>query len=239
MQADRRWSTSKAARLAAGLAVLATPCAAVRANDAGIQIMSQQARASSDGLVTGDVAADGEPGPAVSFGRAADIEGALIDFSRMRPKPKPGADKAGTGQGKIARGYSGAFAWPSRLPLNSSVLTSGFGSRYHPILGVVRRHSGADLAAATGTPVKAPSPGVVVAAQWQGGYGLLVVVDHGKGVQTRYGHLSQVAVVPGQKVGLGETLGYVGATGLATGPHLHYEMRLNGQAVDPIGVTAR
>jgi murein DD-endopeptidase MepM/ murein hydrolase activator NlpD len=217
------------AMLAAGAGV-----GAAWANDAGIRIMSDQRRAAPVDPVAGDFIAGGEPRAAVTFGRAADIEGALVDFSRVVRPLKPGGDaKAGAG------GYTGPFAWPSRLPLNASVLTSGFGTRHHPILGVVRRHSGADLAAALGTPVKAPSPGVVMAAQWQGGYGLLVVVDHGRGVQTRYAHLSQVAVVPGQRVGLGDTLGYVGATGLATGPHLHYEMRLDGQAIDPIGTAPR
>lgn len=226
----------KAALAAFGLFVAGLASGQARANDAGIQIMSQQIRAASEGSEADGFAIDEEPRLAVSFGRAADIEGALVDFSRMRRPAKPGA-AAKAGSGKAAAGYGGAFAWPSRLPLNSSVLTSRFGSRYHPILGLVRQHSGADLAAAQGTPVKAPSPGVVVAAQWQGGYGLMVVIDHGRGVQTRYAHLSQVAVYPGQQIGLGDVLGYVGSTGLATGPHLHYEMRLNGQAVDPIGAT--
>jgi murein DD-endopeptidase MepM/ murein hydrolase activator NlpD len=228
----------KAALVASRLAVAALSAgagvSAAWANDAGIRIMSDQLRAIPADRAASVFTEGAEPRAAVTFARAADIEGALVDFSRVVRPIKPGGD-ARSG----AKGYTGAFAWPARLPLSSSVLTSRFGMRHHPILGTVRRHSGADLAAAMGTPVKAPSPGVVMAAQWQGGYGLMVVVDHGKGVQTRYAHLSQVAVSPGQRVGLGDVLGFVGASGLATGPHLHYEMRLNGQAIDPIGATPR
>lgn len=226
------------ARLAAtGMAVSAAlGAASARADEAGIAVMSDRLRAAP--LVAASGIADPEfAEPArITFGRAADIEGVPIDFSRYRPPSKPGPTAAAGKTGKTLA-YSGAFVWPSRLPLASAALSSRFGARFHPILGGWRQHSGVDLAAPIGTPVVAPSPGLVVAAQWWGGYGLFVAVDHGKGVQTRYGHLSQLAVYPGQQVALGQVVGYVGSTGNSTGPHLHYEMRFNGQPLDPLTAT--
>ena len=227
-----------------GLAAsLALGAHSARADEAGIKLMSDHLRSApltaSAGVADPEFA---EPAQ-ITFGRAADIEGVPIDFSRYRPPPKPGLAAAAGKAGAVGRGGgkslvpAGAFAWPSRLPLASAVLTSRFGARYHPILGGWRQHSGVDLAAATGTPVAAPSPGVVVAAQWWGGYGLFVAIDHGKGLQTRYGHLSQLAVYYGQQVSAGQVLGYVGSTGNSTGPHLHYEMRLNGQSLNPLTAT--
>ncbi len=213
-----------------------------RASEGGIEVMSEQLRAVPLAAASGLTYPEFVEPARITFGRAADIEGVPIDFSRYRPPPKPGvagaAGKAGLA-GKAGRPLvpAGAFVWPSRLPLAAAALTSRFGARYHPILGGWRQHSGVDLAAATGTPVVAPSPGVVVAAQWWGGYGLFVAIDHGKGMQTRYGHLSQLAVYTGQQIASGQVLGYVGSTGNSTGPHLHYEMRINGQPLDPLTAT--
>ena len=127
--------------------------------------------------------------------------------------------------------YNGAM--PSLMPVAARAMTSGFGYRQHPILGTMRAHSGVDLAASWGSPIVATSDGVVNTANWAGGYGLLVALDHGGGLQTRYGHMSRLAVMPGQQVRKGEVIGYVGSTGRSTGPHLHYEIRINGQAVNP------
>lgn len=113
-------------------------------------------------------------------------------------------------------------------------LTSRFGMRSHPVLGGRRMHSGVDLAAPNGSPVSAPAAGVVTFANWGGGYGLLVAVDHGNGVQTRFAHLSRLMVSAGQRVTRGQLLGLVGSTGRSTGAHLHYELRHNGRAVDPL-----
>lgn len=118
-------------------------------------------------------------------------------------------------------------------------ITSGFGMRRHPILGIAREHLGVDLAARAGSPILAPAEGTVRLAGWASGYGLTVMVEHGGGLETRYAHLSGIAVGVGQAVHAGTLLGYVGSTGLATGPHLHYEVRVNGRAVNPLGVTAR
>ena len=123
---------------------------------------------------------------------------------------------------------------PAGLPVSLAVLTSRYGFRDHPTLGGRRFHSGVDLAAPIGAPIAATSDGVVSTAGWHGAYGLLVVLDNGKGLQTRYGHMSRVNVVAGQHVKRGQVIGFVGSSGRSTGPHVHYELRLNGRAVDPL-----
>ena len=119
------------------------------------------------------------------------------------------------------------------MPL-SGRLTSRFGTRRHPVTGGLRHHAGIDIAAPHGSPVQSTGTGIVRRAGWAGGYGLLIVIDHGNGTETRYAHLSGVAVAPGQQVGKGNTIGYVGSTGRSTGPHLHYEIRESGRARDPL-----
>ncbi|WEF53117.1 M23 family metallopeptidase [[Pseudomonas] carboxydohydrogena] len=94
-------------------------------------------------------------------------------------------------------------------------------------------HTGLDFRASTGDPVRATADGKVTSAGWSGGYGRMVEIDHGNGLATRYGHLSQIDVKVGDVVKIGEVVGEVGSTGRSTGPHLHYETRINGEAVDP------
>ena len=121
-----------------------------------------------------------------------------------------------------------------RAPLEFRRISSGFSSgRYHPILHRVRAHRGVDYSAATGTPIRAVGEGRVSRAGWAGGYGNVVQLEHGRGYASRYGHMSRIAVRAGQRVKQGEVIGYVGRTGLATGPHLHYEFHQGGRAVDP------
>lgn len=123
---------------------------------------------------------------------------------------------------------------PSRMPLLGSVLTSSYGMRTHPVLGGTRKHTGIDLAAPTGTPVYATADGVVSRADWYSSYGLYISLEHGASLQTRYAHLSRLAVAAGDAVKKGDLIGYVGSTGRSTGPHLHYEVRVDGVAVNPI-----
>ena len=123
------------------------------------------------------------------------------------------------------------------IPKEKCNIVSGFGMRYHPILHHRRMHTGIDLTAQHGTPVYATADGrVTTAGRGEGtsGYGICVIVDHGYGYQTLYGHLSRVAVRPGQRVKRGEMIGYVGNTGLAQGNHLHYEVIQNGNKVNPV-----
>jgi len=120
------------------------------------------------------------------------------------------------------------------LPIPGAPITSGFGPRVHPIYGDVRVHTGVDFGASYGTPIHAAADGVVVSAGPLGGYGNATVIDHGNGLATLYGHQSSIAVAPGQHVSRGQVIGYVGCTGLCTGPHLHFEVRVRGTPVDPM-----
>jgi murein DD-endopeptidase MepM/ murein hydrolase activator NlpD len=122
-----------------------------------------------------------------------------------------------------------------RAPLSYRRLSSAFGMRFHPILGRWREHRGVDYAAALGTPVRSVGDGVVIFAGWKGSYGKLVEVSHPGGVVTRYAHLRGFGrgTRPGARVRVGQTVGYVGSTGLSTGPHLHFEMLVNGRYTDP------
>ena len=122
---------------------------------------------------------------------------------------------------------------PSGMPLHDATLTSGYGMRTHPVLGGRRNHAGIDLAQPTGTPVYATADGVVAKAEWFSSYGNYIQIEHGGELQTRYAHLSGYAVVAGQEVHRGDLIGFVGSTGRSTGPHLHYEVRVAGEAVDP------
>ncbi len=121
------------------------------------------------------------------------------------------------------------------MPVSGRV-TSGFGQRFHPVLGYRRMHAGLDLAAPYGTPIVAAANGRVTSAGWRGGYGREVAIVHDGGVETLYGHLSRIAVSAGSYVRRGAVIGYVGSTGLSTGPHLHYEVHLNGKRVNPLTV---
>ncbi len=125
-------------------------------------------------------------------------------------------------------------AIPSLVPVEGVKLTSDFGMRWHPVLGGRRQHKGVDLAAPTGTPIRAAADGVVGRADWFSGYGLYVSLEHGGQIETRYGHMSRLNVAAGQAVRKGDIIGYVGTTGRSTGPHLHYEVRVAGEAVNPM-----
>ena len=125
--------------------------------------------------------------------------------------------------------WNGQLFMPARGPI-----TSGFGYRYHPLLHYGRMHTGVDIGAAAGSGVYAASDGEVFSASWRGGYGQCIILLHGGGMSTLYGHLSRILVSPGQRVRRGQLIGAVGSTGLATGPHLHFEVRRNGVPVNPL-----
>lgn len=132
------------------------------------------------------------------------------------------------GRQRALQPFSGHLA----LPVNGPI-TSGFGPRFHPLLKRFKLHTGVDIAAPIGTPVYAAAEGVVVHAGWLGAYGNAVIIDHGGGVSTLYGHLSSINVSPGQTVAQGELIGGIGSTGLSTGPHLHFEKRFRGTPINP------
>ena len=135
--------------------------------------------------------------------------------------------------------FVGAASMPSGMPLAFTRLTSQFGNRFHPMSGRYQPHAGIDLAAPMGSPVMATADGIVNVAGWSGGYGLLIQIDHGGAVETRYAHLSQLAVASGQSVKRGQIIGFVGSTGRSTGPHLHYEVRQSNVAVNPLSLSAK
>ncbi|HVE98579.1 MAG TPA: peptidoglycan DD-metalloendopeptidase family protein [Mycobacteriales bacterium] len=130
------------------------------------------------------------------------------------------------GSGRIGRG---GLAWPA-----NGEVTSSYGYRRHPIYGSRRFHAGIDIGAGSGATIRAATKGRVVHAGELGSYGKIVVIDHGNGFSTAYAHQSRVAVRKGQQVSRGQTIGYVGSTGASTGPHLHFETRVNGEPVDPM-----
>ncbi len=125
---------------------------------------------------------------------------------------------------------TGHLMWPVQ-----GTLSSPFGWRIHPILGYRKFHTGIDIGVGYGTPIHAADSGTVIYATWMGGYGNVVIIDHGRGISTLYAHQSRLAVGNGTRVARGQVIGYIGSTGLSTGPHLHFEVRLNGNPVDPLG----
>lgn len=129
----------------------------------------------------------------------------------------------------------GAIAVPSDKPVKTAEFTSGYGTRTDPFRGGAARHAGIDLAAPIGTPIYATADGTVSDAGYNsGGYGNLIKVNHGRGIETRYGHLSAILVSAGQHITRGQIIGRMGSTGRSTGSHLHYEVRIDGRAVNPI-----
>jgi murein DD-endopeptidase MepM/ murein hydrolase activator NlpD len=145
-----------------------------------------------------------------SSGEAKWIDAANID----RPQP-----------------VSADMTWPV-----AGRITSYFGYRYHPILRFSRFHAGVDFGASWGSPIVAAADGQVVRAGWAGGYGRQVRLAHGDGVMTSYSHMSEIVAEPGSFVHAGQLIGYVGSSGLSTGPHLHYEVLRNGSPVNPLSV---
>jgi len=200
--------------------------ATAQTGDDGAALADHPAEESSGGIFI--AAAVGE----VSVDRVADVPGrkvyadrsqvagsaTVVSFSSSAPRPR----------------LSGSGAGGASAPLARAVVTSRFGALRSQGGGGVRAHAGVDLAAPQGSPVTSALDGRVSVANWSGNYGQLVVVDHPGGTQTRYAHLSRIAVIPGQTVRRGDLLGLVGSTGHSTGPHLHFEVRQDGRAVDPL-----
>jgi murein DD-endopeptidase MepM/ murein hydrolase activator NlpD len=133
-----------------------------------------------------------------------------------------------TGTGSTA---TGTYIWPCP---SSTYVTSAFGMREHPLFGDERPHSGIDIAGSAGSEVLAADSGTVAVATYSSSYGNYVTIYHSNGDYTLYAHMSSLAVTAGQNVTQGDVIGYVGSTGWANGPHLHFEIRVNGSTVDPL-----
>jgi len=137
-------------------------------------------------------------------------------------------------RGQVDRLTRALATVPVRKPVTGEIdTTSGFGMRVDPFLHVPAMHTGLDFRGDTGEAIRATAAGTVTHTGWSGGYGKMVEIDHGNGLSTRYGHLSEIGVQAGQKIRIGDVIGRLGSTGRSTGPHMHYETRVDGEAVDP------
>ena len=143
---------------------------------------------------------------------------------------KSSGGKSGGKSGGSSAVSTSNLLWPTP---SCNIITSTFGYRVQPTAGASTYHGGIDIGAQMGATIQAAAGGTVIMAEYYGGYGNCVMVDHGGGLVTLYGHMSQMAVSYGQSVSAGQTLGYVGTTGVSTGPHLHYEVRINGSQTNP------
>ncbi|MBV8725080.1 MAG: peptidoglycan DD-metalloendopeptidase family protein [Candidatus Eremiobacteraeota bacterium] len=161
----------------------------------------------------------------LSAAEEAQLESLIMEREREVEAQRRAAGIAG---GVESEGAAGSFSWPV-----TGTITSPFGWRSNPFGGAPEFHQGLDIAAPTGTTVTAAAAGTVIMAQWYGGYGNYILIDHGGGYSTGYGHLSAIFVSTGQTVARGQAIGAVGSTGQSTGPHLHFEVRIAGKPVDP------
>lgn len=155
-----------------------------------------------------------------------------LEKKRAAEEAAAAAAAGGGGGGSVSSIVvgSGSFMWPAPT---STYLTSRFGLRIHPVTGVQKSHTGIDIGAGSGDSVLAADSGTVTMASWNGGYGNCVMIDHGNGYQTLYAHMSSIAVSSGASVSRGTVVGYVGSTGVSTGPHLHFEVWASGSRIDP------
>ncbi len=166
----------------------------------------------------------------------ADVSGSLDQLHALRTSALTGATMVGLTMGLTRNATTAdwfrANSAPNLWPVEGQV-TASFGERIDPFNGEGAFHSGVDIGSSYGAPVIAPADGVVVFSDQLGGYGRAIKIDHGHGISTRYGHLSGFAVTAGQAVHRGDVIGFIGSSGRSTGPHLHYEVRINDTPVNP------
>ena len=169
----------------------------------------------------------------ISAADEANLEALIVERQQELAAERAAAERARRAGQPAPQGpataSSGYFQWPVSGPI-----TSPFGWRIHPISGLRRFHEGIDIAASMGTTIAAAEAGRVIYAGWYDGYGNYISIDHGGGVSTGYGHCSRIFVAVGQDVARGQAIGAVGSTGNSTGPHLHFEVRINGKPIDPL-----
>src|ERR1700691_1621756 len=166
----------------------------------------------------------------------ADVSSSLDQLGALRTSALTGAATVGISLGMTRNAstadWARASSAPSLWPVDGQI-TGSFGERIDPFNGEGAFHSGVDIGSTYGHAVTAPADGIVTFADFMGGYGKAIMIDHGHGIATRFGHLSGFAVTPGQQVRRGDTIGYVGMSGRSTGPHLHYEVRIHDTPVNP------
>jgi murein DD-endopeptidase MepM/ murein hydrolase activator NlpD len=204
--------------------ILATACA-----------LLGSAPAFANSSANADIAAPLRAAQAAKAG--ANVQGALgngDDQFRKLFTSWQSLDKAPAFAAAAAPAAVSKVSIPSRMPVEGVRLSSEYGMRTHPVIGGRRAHKGIDLAGPIGTPIHATADGLVGKAEWFSSYGLYIQIEHGGELQTRYGHMSRLNVAAGQFVHKGDVIGYIGTTGRSTGPHLHYEVRVAGEAVNPL-----
>jgi murein DD-endopeptidase MepM/ murein hydrolase activator NlpD len=220
--------------LSGRLAELADTLSRISQRDARIRVLAnlepidpQIQAAGIGGPSLSDAAADLPSSERRSNEIRVDLNGMIRRANLLASSFKEATDSLTVHSARLA-------ATPSIMP-TQGWLSSAFSSmRSHPILHVARPHEGIDVTAPMGSPIEAPAAGVVRDAGWESGYGNTIVIDHGFGTVTKFAHASKILVREGQRVSRGQRIALVGNTGLATGPHLHYEVHVNGRAVDPL-----
>ena len=194
-----------------------------------VEMIEQRQLALAAALQTADV--DAESLRRLGFYPADGAKGGPFDSAKGDPTFK----QLFSSWKKLDSLQNGAIAIPSEKPVKTGAFTSGYGVRSDPFQGRAAMHAGIDLSGPVGTPIYATADGTVTVAGWNsGGYGNLVEIDHGRGIQTRYAHLQKILVQDGARVKRGDLIGRMGSTGRSTGSHLHYEVRIDGKAVNPI-----
>jgi murein DD-endopeptidase MepM/ murein hydrolase activator NlpD len=231
--AEREALAAELGRLNSRLGSLTDTINAISQKDAKIRVL-----ANLDPLDPA-VHAAGIGGPAPARVRSEDplvehAEQVRVDVGALIRRADLLARSFGQAAESLATHTERLAATPSIMP-TQGWLTSAFSAmRSHPILHYARPHEGIDVSAPMGTPIEAPAAGRVVEAGWQAGYGNVVVIDHGFGLKTKYAHASRLLVRTGERVQRGQRVALVGSTGLSTGPHLHYEVHVDGRPVDPL-----
>ncbi len=194
---------------------------------ANLEPIDPQVRAAGVGGPADPAAAGASPLLATATDVRTDVDGLLRRASLLAESFREAGDSLESYADRLA-------ATPSIMPTQGWLSSSFARRRFHPLLQITRRHEGIDVMAPKGSPIEAPAAGVVRETGFKAGFGLTVVLDHGYGIQTLFAHASKILVKPGQKVVRGPRLALVGNSGLAAAPHLHYEVHVNGRAVDPM-----
>ncbi|MFN2398414.1 MAG: M23 family metallopeptidase [Gemmatimonadaceae bacterium] len=206
---------------------------------AGLPRIDSQPSVTTAGSLSIDSMSGSNSGRVLRTSRARNImerlaEGTAADMDDLIRRANSLATSFAHVSAAIERNHERSGRIPSIMPTAGWLSSAFTRSRFHPILHVSRPHEGIDVSAPMGAPIVAPAAGTVTRATRERGYGLVVEIDHGDGITTRYAHCSRISVRPGQRVKRGEEIAAVGNTGLSTGPHLHYEIHVNGKVIDPL-----